>query len=110
MCLTLFLRESLSNDLNQLVFGADFEDASLRWLDTCDNFELFCDGMRFGIGLAFGVDSRRRVAISMARVGDGEPKVSAAFPFRDISDLLDGGEADFLRVKSSLTCCCDNSV
>lgn len=103
---TLFLRESLSNDLNQPVFcGAGFEDASLRWLDTCDNFELFCDGIRFGMGLAFGVESRRRVAISIARAGDDVSNVSTEFSFGETSDLFDGGEVDFLRVNNSFTCC-----
>lgn len=104
---TLFLRESLSNDLNQLVFGGvGFDDASLRWLDTCDNFELFCDGIRFGIGLAFGVESRRRVAISIARAGDDVSNVSTEFSLGKTSDLFDGGEVDFLRVNNSFTCCC----
>lgn len=103
---TLFLRESLSSDLNQLPFdGVGFGVASLRWLDPCDNFELFCDGMRFGMGLAFGVESRRRVAISTARGGDDVSNVSALFCFDDISDLFDGGELDFFRVNSSFTCC-----
>lgn len=103
---TLFLRESLSNDLNQPVFcGVGFEDdASLRWLDTCDSFELFWDGIRLGIGLAFGVERRRRVAISIARVGDDVSNVSTEF-FGEISDLFDGGELDFLRVNNSFTCC-----
>lgn len=104
---TLFLRDSLSNDLNQplLVDGVGFGDASLRWLDICDNFELFCDGIRFGMGLAFGVDRRRRVAMSMGRGGDDVSNVSTAFGFREISDLFDGGEVDFFRVNNSFTCC-----
>lgn len=107
---TLFLRESLSNDLNQPDDfdggGVCFDDASLRWLDTCDNFELFCDGIRFGMGLAFGVESRRRVAISIARVGDAVSNVSTEFSFDKCSVLFDGGEVDFLRVNNSFTCCC----
>lgn len=64
-----FFRDNRSNDLNQLVFGAGGAETSLlRWLDTCDILELFCDGIRFGTGLAFGVDNLRLVAISMVSV------------------------------------------
>lgn len=67
-----FFRDNRSNDLNQLVFGAGGADISLlRWLDTCDIFELFCDGIRFGTGLAFGVDNLRLVAMSMVSVDSG---------------------------------------
>lgn len=102
---TLFLRESRSSDLNQLVFGVGFDDTSLlRWLDTCDILELFCDGMRLGIGLAFGVDRRRLVAISMACVAGDGSNVSTSYSFDDISDLLEGGDDDFFRTNNSFIC------
>lgn len=62
--------------------------------------------MRFGIGLAFGVESRRLVAMSIARVGDAVSNVSTEFSFDGtVCDLFDGGDEDFLRVNNSFTCC-----
>lgn len=82
--------------MNQLVFGAGFVDTSLlRWLDTCEIFELFCDGMRSGTGLAFGVERRRLDAISMACVGGGGSNTSTSFSLNDASDLFDEGDGDF---------------
>lgn len=99
------MRESLSSDLNQLVFGVGFVDTSLlRWLDTCDTLELFCDGIRLGIGLAFGVDKRRRDAISVAYICCGGTNISTEFSFVEKSDLLDGGEVDFFFENRSFTC------
>lgn len=57
------------------------------------------------MGLAFGVESRRRVAISIARVGDAVSNVSTEFSFDKFSVLFDGGDEDFLRVNNSFTCC-----
>lgn len=94
--------------MNQLVFGADLAEASLlRWLDTCEIFELFCDGMRFGIGLALGVERRRLVAISIACGGGIGSKISTSMCLCEISDLLDVGDGDFffeLIENSSFIC------
>lgn len=63
-CYTLFelsdfLRDKRSSDLNQPSFcGVSVSN------DVLELFELFCDGVRFGIGLAFGVDKRLLVAMS----------------------------------------------
>lgn len=59
--------------------------------------------MRLGTGLAFGVDRRRRDAISGACVESGS-NVSTEFSFVENSDLLDGGEADFFLENNSFTC------
>lgn len=61
--LFLFFLDKRSSDLNQpSLLPVDSE------LFDCANvlilFVLFCDEVRFGIGLAFGVDSLRRLAIS----------------------------------------------
>lgn len=56
-----FLRDKRSSDLNQpsLVGASD-----VVCNEVLELFVLFWDGVRFGSGLALGVDKRRRVAIS----------------------------------------------
>lgn len=115
----MFFRERRSSDLNQLVFGVGFVETSLlRWLETCDILELFCDGMRLGTGLAFGVERRRLDAISMAYdVGGGGGEcgsnVSTEFSLNDASDLFDDGDGDFffeLMENSSFIWNCTRNV
>lgn len=57
-----------SSDLNQpnLFADDDVDDGVSPMVLVCSDelLVLFCDGVRFGSGLAFGVDKRRRVEMS----------------------------------------------
>lgn len=59
------------------------------------------------MGLAFGVDNRRREAISVACIWAGGSIDSTEFSFAEKSDWFDGGEVDFFRENNSFTCCSD---
>lgn len=56
----VFFRDRRSSDLNH----PSFCGVSVANCEVLKLFVLFCDGLRFGSGLALGVDNRRRVVIS----------------------------------------------